>query len=140
MGELGPQGSPKGPPGAPGPGGQSALEVVIVTPVSTVRVEAAGAGDAPFIAIVVGALAIFLLQLQLPPRALGVEQGCCVSRHAICKRDGMVHPVDVDFAAKWLRADEMAEHPASVLLGTRLARLAHSNNCLSCPPYALSGS
>lgn len=70
----------------------------------------------------------------------GVEQGCCVSRHAICKRDGMVHPVDVDFAAKWLRADEMAEHPASVLLGTRLARLAHSNNSLSCPPYALSGS
>ena len=48
----------------------------------------------------------------------GVERGCCVSRHAICRRDGMVHPVDVAFAAQWLRDDEAAALPASALLGT----------------------
>jgi hypothetical protein len=46
-----------------------------------------------------------------------VDAGCCVSRHAICKRDGMVHPVDVAFASKYLRADELADHAASLLLG-----------------------
>jgi hypothetical protein len=70
----------------------------------------------------------------------GVERGCCVSRHAICKRDGMVHPVDVAFASKWLRADETAEQPASALLGTRLACRAHSSFPPSCPRCARSAS